>query len=203
MRRPVDQVVCQFLESKSLPREHFAQLNEMVGRAAFRTPPVQDSGGRRRYWGGVAVVVALVVLVVAQFRAPVPPAEIHQYIADEVAINHTKLKALEIRSDDISEVRRFFEPLGFKLTESRLFENTLWQMIGGRFCTIRGQVAAQLRMRDPGGKVQTVYQASYSPEAHREIPDIMRSEDPIKLYSQGLEVQLWRERGLLFAAVSQ
>ncbi len=208
MRQSVDRAVRWFLASKSLPEARFARLNEIAGQTA-PADAAHDGDARRvavPYWGIAAAVVAVAAFAwsVAQHRVPMPSVEVHQHIADEVATNHVKLKPLEVSADDMSEVREFFGPLGFELVESSLFEETPWRMMGGRFCTIRGEAAAQLRMRGPHGRVQTVYQVSYDSDSHRSMPDVMRGEVPIKLYSHGLEVRLWRERGLLFAAaVSQ
>ncbi len=203
-RRPIDQAVRRLLEGKSLPQERFASLNQIAARAASRGDARR--GGRDRwYWGIAAVAAAIAVSVtLLQYRAFMPlSADVYQRIADEVAINHIKLKPLEVRSGDLSKVREFFAPLGFELVESVLFEDTPWRMTGGRFCTIRGEAAAQLRMQDTRGRAQTVYQVPYAAAVHRVLPDVGGGEEPLQLYSRGLEVRLWRERGLLFAAVSQ
>ncbi len=202
MRRPVNQAVKRFLEGKSLPEHRFARLNEIAARSLHGKVAAGRSAVKP-YWGIASAVVIVLALTVLQYQVSAPSAgDVHQSIADEVATNHIKLKPLEVRSSDMREVRTFFSPLSFTLVESSLFEGTPWRMMGGRFCTIRGEAAAQLRMQDVRGEAQTVYQVSYNSASHHDLPDVMRGEEPVKLYSRGFEVRLWRERGLLFAAVS-
>ena len=208
-REPMKQAVARLLEGKRLPARRFAQLNALAARAD-KTAGRAHAGaavprGVRVYWGiAAAISIVAVALAAMQYGAFAPfTADVHQRIADEVATNHLKLKSLEVQSDDVVAVRRFFEPLNFSLIESSRLEDTPWRMIGGRFCTIQGKAAAQLRMHDDRGGMQTVYQVPYDPGAHREVPDVLRGAVPLTLYSQGLEVRLWQERGLLFATVSR
>lgn len=212
-REPMKQAVARLLEGKRLSARRLAQLNALVAQAdkGDKTGKVAEDAhakgaaprGVRIYWGVAAVVsIVAVALAAMQYGAFAPfTADVHQRIADEVATNHLKLKPLEVQSGDMVAVRRFFEPLDFGLIESSRLENTPWRMAGGRFCTIRGEAAAQLRMHDDRGGVQTVYQVPYEPAAHRDVPDVLRGATPLTLYSQGLEVRLWQERGLLFATV--
>ena len=190
-----------------MSEKHFAVLNGLARHSLHGEPPQRWFGAVVRPYQSLALaatVTVVVVLAVLQYRPFTPlSGEIYQQIADEVATNHMKLKPLEVRSADMTKLRAFFSPLGFMLIESSLFENTPWRMTGGRFCTIRGKAAAQLRMQDAQGRVQTVYQVPYDTAAHRDLPDIMRGEVSMKLYSRGLKVQLWRERGLLFAVASE
>ena len=202
-RQSVDQAVREFLADKSLPEKRFAALCKLA---------VQHGGGSSRTtmrayrvvaWVAVLVVAVLLTLQYQDSVFSGASASIYQRIADEVATNHIKLKPLEVRSSEMSEVRTFFNPLGFALIESSMFENTPWRIMGGRFCTIQGKVAAQLRMRDEEGQVQTLYQALYDADLHRDLPAVIRGEIPMKLYSHGLKIHIWRERSLLFATASE
>lgn len=81
---------------------------------------------------------------------------------------------------------------------------------GGRYCSIQGAPAAQLRLRpdanlnaagDDGDDVQTLYQARYDPERLGPLPDRDRDETPVRLRARGLTVLLWVEGGVVFALV--
>jgi len=209
--QPINEAVKAYLRSKSLPASSLAKLNRMAvkGRRSSSPEPAAKVGIRRYYPAITAALVAVPITIVVAWLilqpriSSLPAVTIYQSIADEVATNHMKLKPLEISSGNISEVRNFFSSLGFTLIESAMFENTRWQITGGRFCTIQGEAAAQLRMRDTQGRTQTIYQVPYEPTLHQDLPNLIQGKPPMKLYSRGLEVRLWRERGLLIAAVSQ
>ena len=204
--RPMSEAIQAYLGGSSLPTSRFAALNRM---AAKHRPGLTESTSptaARWYYPAVAAAVAALLVMAAVWitlQPGVPTvAVVYQHIADEVATSHMKLKPLEVRSGDMLDVRRFFDPLGFTLIESSVFEDTSWLIMGGRFCTIRGEAAAQLRMRGAQGRTQTVYQVPYDAAVHHDMPDVTRDETPMRLYSHGLEVRLWRERGLLLATVS-
>ncbi len=209
--QPINEAVKAYLRGKSLPTSSFAELNRMAvkDRRSSLPGPTAKVGIRRYYPAITAALVAVpVTMVVAWLMlqpriSSLPAVTIYQSIADEVATNHMKLKPLEVSSDNMSEVRNFFSSLGFTLIESAMFENTRWQITGGRFCTIQGEAAAQLRMRGAQGRIKTIYQVPYDPALHQDLPDLIQGKPPMKLYSRGLEVRLWRERGLLIATVSQ
>lgn len=60
--------------------------------------------------------------------------------------------------------------------------------------------AAQLRLKnDKTDNIQSFYQTSYDPELFKGIPDISAGEQPITVHSKGVAVEIWVEKGLLFA----
>jgi len=63
-------------------------------------------------------------------------------------------------------------------------------MLGGRYCSIQGRLAAQIKLEDEAGRVLTLYQTRFS-EAFEGI-----SEQRCEL--DGIQVRIWREGGLLF-----
>ena len=74
------------------------------------------------------------------------------------------------------------------------------QLIGGRYCSIQGETAAQLRMQDKAtGDIQIVYQAPYNKELFRELPKLQEGQDPVRHYVNGIGVDVWVEKGILFA----
>ena len=74
-------------------------------------------------------------------------------------------------------------------------------LLGGRYCSIRGVTAAQLRLRTAAGATETLYQAPYDPGSFGVMPDIGKGEAPRRLQVRGLSVELWVDRGLLFVLV--
>jgi hypothetical protein len=72
-------------------------------------------------------------------------------------------------------------------------------VLGGRYCSIQGVTAAQLRLRDQAGWIRTLYQVPYEVSRFGVLPDIGAGEQPKLTQVRGLTVELWVEKGLLFA----
>ena len=126
--------------------------------------------------------------------------DVSRLIAEEVSYNHLKMKPMEVSSTSLSEVCAYFSKLEFSLSPSQFVANNNLQLIGGRYCSIQGEAAAQLRMRDQvTGEIQLVYQAPYDKELFRELPKLREGQDPIRHFVNGIGVDVWVEKGILFA----
>jgi len=117
-------------------------------------------------------------------------------IISEIAYNHNKNMTMEITSPSIANVNRYLVKLGFSVISSSRFNNVDWELVGGRYCNIGGELAAQLKIRNKqDNQVYTLYQfqvpTGYVPE-----------EESIERYSAGVKVTLWQEKGLLLGLAS-
>jgi hypothetical protein len=72
------------------------------------------------------------------------------------------------------------------------------QLIGGRYCSLQGITAAQLRMKQ-GENLQTLYETEYVPDVFGDLPILEKGEEPQVVYAKGIKVKVWVEKGLLFA----
>ena len=126
---------------------------------------------------------------------------IHQKIAHEVVKNHLHLKPLEVNTQNIVDIQAYFKQLTFRPIESQLVKQLFPnQLLGARYCSIQGITAAQLRFKNTQKDViHTLYQVAYHPKIFQYIPNIDQNQTPISVYSQGIKVTLWQEKGLLFA----
>ncbi len=134
-----------------------------------------------------SIVLVLSVVMVLPFitRAGIP----HQ-VVKEVAYNHNKQMAMEIHSDSMTEIGDYLSQLDFVPIESAQLPSTQWQLLGGRYCSINGKLAVQLKIQNQKDKqIYTFYQAI--------LPDKLRSAKPVTEYADGVKVELWREKGLL------
>ena len=127
-------------------------------------------------------------------------ANISQSIAEEVSYNHLRMKPMEVSSHSLDEVRAYFTNLNFSLTPSRFVADSKLQLIGGRYCSILGETAAQLRMQDQvTGNIQIVYQAPYNKSMFRDLPKLQEGQEPVRHFVNGIGVDVWVEKGILFA----
>lgn len=192
------QLISERFAKHRLSYRQWRTLNKRIKRA--QSP--------RRDWrptaaAAGALLFGTVAFYVMEWGVPTSDALIHHKIADEVAANHLKLRPLDVKSDRFVEVRRFFDQLDFVPVQSSWWAQTSATLLGGRYCSIRGKEAAQLRFETPVGTVQTVYEAVYDEDLHRYLPNFRQGEKPLVMSVRGLKVYLWREHDLLFAAISE
>lgn len=160
---------------------------------------------KKTLWLAAAtLVIAISVLFLWQKQA-VMNRDYSYDIALEVVNNHIKLKHLDIETNSINEIRRFFSQLDFSPIDSNLLKTRAdfseQTMLGGRYCSIKGMTAAQLRYRQADDRPTTLYEVSYNPKIFGKIPELDKGEKPKELVVKGLRVSLWVEKGLLLALV--
>lgn len=189
MKQQLKKSVVEHLESARLDPARLRTLEDM-----------QQVRHRKTWWRGrwQAVVVALLLLVVGVVSVPWQEDDAVMAVANEVALNHLKRRPLEVEGASVAAVEGYFDELGFRLLEtSRPALGA--QMLGGRYCNVRGVTAAQLRRVDGSGRTQTLYQVPYDARRFGDVPRIGQGEGPRSVQVRGLTVDLWVEHGLLFA----
>jgi len=150
-------------------------------------------------WVAVAAVVFLAISNVFYFGL-LSNLELDQRIGSEVAKNHINLKPLEIQTSSIRDIGQFLTELDFVPVESSLLKDATKTLVGGRYCSIQGVTAAQLRLKDDKtGQVQSLYQTIYDEKTFSGLPLLKENQKPITVYSKGLAVDIWVEKGILFA----
>jgi hypothetical protein len=168
--------------------ENLLQMQQKHQKTTKKSKPIIT-------WFASVAALAMVVLLVFQFSQRQP--EIITLIADEVAKNHLKLKPLEVRTGQISDVQSYFDKLDFLPVSSISFkQKTKASLMGGRYCSIQGSSAAQLRYKKLDGEKVTLYETNYS-DIFSDIPNIDKGQLPIKTYARGVEITMWIEKGLL------
>ncbi|MCH2039397.1 MAG: hypothetical protein MK185_02015 [Saccharospirillaceae bacterium] len=149
--------------------------------------------------------VASVVIAIGLVMFMLQPDNYSEEIAYEVVKNHLKLKPLDIQTNAMADIQGYFSQLDFSPARSSLLETTLTlterYLLGGRYCSIKGVTAAQLRYRKHD--IQTLYQVPYDKALHGNIADIAHQPEPETLHLKGLNIQLWQEHGLLMVLVSK
>ena len=195
MNRPLKQSVREHLESNTLTDKQLQQLESLSRQAApevvhrFSIYPLAFAG---------AVAAFLLAFLLAPMI--VEQGDVRERIAMEVASNHIKLKPLEIETSSIEGIRDYFKKLDFLPVNSRLVSEAGLELIGGRYCSLQGITAAQLRVKKPGSDVvQTLYQTEYRKDIFENMPQLEEGEEPVDIYVKGIKIKIWVEKGLLFA----
>ncbi|MCH9649288.1 MAG: hypothetical protein K0U98_13695 [Deltaproteobacteria bacterium] len=150
-----------------------------------------EGAGRRRkslgYGWGLAAAL-LLSLGLLFFWNGMRQNDLAAGIAAEVAMNHAKDLAVEFVATDLSGLRKQMDKLDFTLLESHHLKGRGLRLLGARYCSIQGQLAAQIRLKDGTGSTQTLYQTPLDSSTAR--LSARRS------VAAGIEVQMWQEDGL-------
>jgi hypothetical protein len=150
---------------------------------------------RRRLHTQWAIAAGAVVLLLGAFIFFNATSN-RTYIADlisEIAYNHNINLEMEIKSNSLKEIASYLSRLDFPLINPARLSSENWEMIGGRYCSLKGQFAAQLKLRNKvDQKIYTLYQIE---KPH----DIKNIADFSEHFAKGVKVNLWFERGLILA----
>lgn len=111
----------------------------------------------------------------------------------EIAYNHNKNLDVEIQSSSLVKVRKYLSKLDFPIISSERLSHDTWELIGGRYCSLQGQFAAQLIVRNKATQANcTLYQLKI-PTNITEVSGFSEN------FKSGVKVNLWIENGLLLA----
>lgn len=201
MRQPLKQAIRERFEDIELSRQ---QLDELASRFAAEDAPVP---AKKPAWLRAPVVAAAMIVLAIGGLFGTQVYQSHQdrvllqSIAEEVADNHLKLKPLEVQGSDLPSVLGYFTDLDFQLLASpRITANSGDRLLGGRYCSIQGIDAAQLRVAARDGTLSTWYEATLPADKLRRIPDLDRGERPAEFMVRGVGIHIWQEKGIVFAA---
>jgi hypothetical protein len=206
MKQSLKQAVCDKFESYELNVDQLATLERQID-----TSTENESSPRRiSGWPGwLKAAAAMFILSVGGFFADHLYQEhrtigLLEDLATEVVENHLKLKPLEVESQSLIDVLDYFDRLEFQLLESsQIAANAGDRLLGGRYCSIQGIDAAQLRVASADGKLSTWYQATLPAKKLTMIPNVDKGDPPAMLAVKGMQVRIWQEQGVVFAEARQ
>jgi len=195
MKQSLKYSVQQQLNQKSLSTQ---QLNQLLALQKTKT----TSANRNLPWHKVTAVASVLMLsfILSLYFTDnyyVSAQLIEQRIAEEVAENHLKLKPLEVNGNTLEGISQYFEQLAFLPLNPTLFTLSKQNLLGGRYCSIQGITALQLRMKSSNNKVQTLYQTQYDKQVFKGFP----MGEKVTVYVKGMRVDMWVEKDILFALI--
>ena len=200
MKKPLDQAVKAKMSQHKLSTKQLADLQQRI-QASEAKPTVRPAS--RYKLAGLLAAILFTALFTAMLlpRMEVTEKEsMLQLIANEVVKNHLNLKPLEVHTNNLDSLIHYFTQIDFLLRPSREVKNFKTNLLGGRYCSLQGITAAQLRLKNqPNSKTDTLYQTEYRKEVFGPLPDIDRKQAPAIAWARGIKVKVWVEKGVLFA----
>jgi len=211
MKKPINQSVNDLLnnfELSDVQLANFAQLEKDCLQPQTKSKPKQATINHSKMWLSLVASFLVMGLFMGQFLGAgaskrLTSDEQLYAIAAEVSYNHLKFKPLEVAHSNLNQVTGYFNKLDFNPLASSQVAALSTNLIGGRYCSIQGNIAAQLRMEDDQGRISTLFESRYQAQDFNMLPNIEQGQAPTVLYVDGQRVALWVEKGLVMALVSE
>lgn len=180
--KTLEQQVRDYYESQALPAE---RVRSIVQLSRAVTP------SRNFAWAvGAAAAIAVVAVILFALNRPAQ-ADLTQLVMAEIAKNHSKHIAPEVVTDRYEEVQTKLSRLDFSARPAAEFLLKDFQLLGGRYCSVQSEFAAQLQLREnASGEACTLYVVPLTPALRQVKPDTR--------VVNGVRVQVWSEDGRLF-----
>lgn len=178
----LDRLVKEFYETESLPE---ARVDAILAGAPARATPAKV------WYARIAAVAATIALASWLGHVYLVERDLTARVLAEIAMNHKMGLSVEVAASDFATAGHALDRLDFPLRAPAALAPGL-ELLGGRYCSIQGQLAAQLKLRDAAsGAVRTLYAAKLGPE----LAGVLRTT----AVHEGVKITLWDEGGVLFA----
>ncbi|HUP46665.1 MAG TPA: hypothetical protein VM779_14255 [Thermoanaerobaculia bacterium] len=183
--RRIDDDIREYYEAKELSPAALERLKQTIRTASPIRPP------RRHVWPAAAAVAAALLMLVwlASQRVPATEDQLAAAVAQEAALGHNEKQELEFRVDDCAELQHRMKSLDFTPVEPQMMRHRNMRIVGARYSTLAGQMAAQIVYVDAQGVPCTLFQARPGDRLTR----LSEGEHEV----DGVHVKVWREKGLL------
>lgn len=189
--RRLDEQVREHYDRQRLPDDARDRIKTLLQR------PHPGGVASRWWWVRTGVAAAFVLFVTAaalwfavlRGNAPASSQEITAAVVRHAAEGHNQQQDLDFRAARATDLRHAMKSLDFTPVEPAMMRSMNMRLVGARYTTIEGVMAAQILYLDPKGEPCTLYQARPVDKLAR----VAQSEHVI----DGVRVSVWREKGLV------
>ncbi|BFM10912.1 hypothetical protein R50072_10650 [Simiduia litorea] len=191
---------------KELVREKIAEVSlsdaQIDALNAHLNPPLPQ----KKPWSNLMIAAGFVLFMGLGLMAHTQwqawkKEQLFIAIAQEVVDNHLKQRPLEFQDQDLAGLDSHFTELNFTLVNSIQLPHLHTELLGGRYCSIQGVTAAQLRLQNDNAQVSSLYQVPFTAALFSTLGNINVDEQPVLRYAKGFAVTLWEEKGVLMVLV--
>lgn len=139
------------------------------------------------------VAAALLIIGFVFFNHYQSHNQLNQRVISEIAMNHSKQLDAEISTPNYSDLQTKLDRIDFPIFSETIPNDH--QLLGGRYCSIQGELAAQLKLQHKkSGDVKTLYVTRLTPT----LKDIETQTTT----QNNVTIQLWQTSDCLFALAS-
>ena len=188
----LDDHVRQYYERQRLSPASLHSLKTLI-RSGKSIQTSRTPAPRWRILSAAAVLLTILSAAIwfssSVTTTPQRPAEIATVIAQQAALSHNERQELEFRVSRCEQLREQMKSLDFTPVEPEMMRTMNMRIVGARYTTIEGGMAAQMLYVDAKGVPCTLYEVRPTEKLAR-VPAGQRDVD-------GVKVSMWREKGLL------
>ncbi len=169
-------------DDKSMGQERIDKLGAIAAAA-------DRARSRRALRHSLVFAAGLLAFVAAVFMLRSNDVPVRHEVAREIAQNHRHDYASEFTVTDYETLRTSLARLDFVLDAPRRHTRGL-TLRGGRYCSLQGRIAAQMRLEDGAGRTCTLYAVRGD--------SLLDPSEEVVVRLEELRVRLWREGDVLF-----
>jgi len=147
---------------------------------------------RKRVVGLALAASVLLMSLVALVHKNILNTQTTDVVLREAALNHSSKLQMDAEGESLAELQNKLQELPFdiELPESELFQQLA--LVGGRYCTISGNLAAHIKLANPETSEQ--YSLFLTPVAEN-LKTLESHRDELF----GVDVKLWQEKNVVYA----
>lgn len=197
-RDKIDDCIKHFYEKQALSSEMLTRLSalqknqhETAPQELLAIPEKKFLHSHRRVALAASLVLMLITGIQFGYIFKATEDDLILRVSQEVELNHNKQLATEFVTNSYSTLATTMNKLDFKLTAPKHLSRTSYQLLGARYCSIQGQIAAQLKLLNSQGDNMTLYVTR--------INDELASLNNKNQLREGLLIQNWHENELFFS----
>ena len=151
----------------------------------------QRTAKSKNYFFSKAAVGLIIVLASIFTFLNLREAKLEMRVVNEIAMNHNKQLSVEFEENNLGLLQAKLDKLDFSILPADQFISQNYNLIGGRYCSIQGNLAAQVKLRNINSKkIETLY-----------ITDLSKGLEKIKptdITHDGAQIKIWVKDGLLY-----
>jgi hypothetical protein len=187
----IDDQIREYYQGQRLSEEARARLKAVLNDCAAARESSRWRWIKTGIVAAFVIAVTAAILLLAVFRGygPESPPKLAAAVAQHAATGHNERQELEFRVSRTSELRQAMKSLDFTPVEPAMFTGMKMRIVGARYTTVEGVMAAQILYVDPKGERCTLFELRPVAPLAR-VPNGEHDVD-------GLRVSVWREKGLL------
>lgn len=171
----IDKNIKQYYKSQSLSED---RLERILGESSNKT-------SLKKLYIPLSIAASLLIAVLASSVFYFDGYLLTKRVIKEIEMNHNKHLSVEMFSTEYAELSGMLKKLDFELVRPDSPFTKDYELIGGRYCSIQGELAAQLKLKHKGnGSISTLYAASLNPELQKiKLTDKNTNTTSIKLWN--------------------
>ena len=166
--RLLEQKIAAYYETKSLPDDRLDRILREHTQTDANNQNISISKRKLFSFTGAAALLFFTLLT-AQFF--ILQSDVKQLVFAEIAMNHNKNLQPEFFTSNYNDLANSMQRLDFELSAPDIIQ-AKYDVLGGRYCSIQGNIAAQLKIKDKQtGEVATLYITRLQPDLKKIAPD--------------------------------